>query len=1176
MIGTRIGSYEIIEEIGKGGMATVYRAYQPSTERFVAIKIIHKFVALEQQGLERFQREARLIARLEHPHLLPIFDYDASHDPPYIVMRYLESGTLKDILDEHPLPLPEIAFMVRQITSALDYAHRQGVIHRDIKPSNIMIDQEGNAFLMDFGIARISGGETGLTQTGMAVGTPGYMAPEQGLGDTNIDKTADIYALGVMLFQMATGKMPFEAETPMGVVLKHIQEPVPSARAINHDLPEAFDEIIARAMAKAPDDRYQSGAELSEALTRLAGSTAISQIPTQLRSAAQGAIERIHAEREKNRDEIDKTMSTFAIQRGEDAKTELVTEIQTGPALSAASSGGNSKMWIGLIVLLLIIGGGVWVMLSTSSNNDEDDETPIPTTAVVVAATDTPEQPTATSTEAATATSTEPPETPATPVMLARRDLVIRLGPGTQYPEIGTVDSGGLMEILGSNEDGTWYQVLLPDGRRGWVLSSRSFSTFSGDPDVVRLVDPPTLTPTETPTYTYTPSPTPTATDTPTATETSTLTPTFTVTYTYTPTDTPTATNTPTPTSTETPTQTVTPSPTNAASPTPIPSPTPVPAGRLPFVADFEASEPIAQWDYDPDAWQVVNEGGQVLLVGQGNMTQPAIILGRERPEWLESSASDFVVSFDVNLDSQASARLVFRYQDGLGYNVLEMFPGLILLRKSGARPNVLDRTTETVLRQNASAPIAANTWHHITLWVEGRRLYVYLDRDLLLTVEDLDAPSLTSGQIFLQVNNAFRPVRFDNIVVQRAEPYSDHYEASAIPSTWITTNTTNSGVAVESNGNQYVFLQDEVEIYPVMPPIRDFSMSCRVWSTQGGYSLFVRDSDNGTMQLEFIGGNLSIFYFDGAGSIVFQRNVTNVYSRNVWQDLDIKFEENRLEIYVDGRSRFEDTLEITPAAGVLRFTTQGNDILRLDDCLFTQAASAANAGAGWAYELQQRVSERAVRILRSEFVEDFTDIFNTSSGWVDGRGAAGEFVTDPSQPDHQNYLRIVHEGRPVFRMMRNDYGVEMFGAGTDSRNYRDSTDLVASTEMRLQAPGEAWVAMRASTTITGAYVNGYFLRMRRNADETIEFIVTYETSGEIITYFEGGIPGAEDDVLPEWIQLTIVAHHDQVAFFANGRFLFTLDNAQTLGGTVAFGVENNTTADFDTVLIRDTSPHDE
>jgi serine/threonine protein kinase len=228
MIGTRVGIYEIVEEIGRGGMATVFRAYQPSMERFVAVKVIHKSIATDDTAVERFMREARLVAKLEHPHLLPVYDYDGEHEPPYIVMRYLESGTLSDVLERGPLPLVEIAHMMRQIASVLDYAHRQGIIHRDIKPSNIMIDAEGNAFLTDFGIARIT--ETtethGLTQTGFAVGTPGYMAPEQGLGDT-VDARVDIYALSVMLFQMATGRMPYTSETPMGVILKHLNDPVP-------------------------------------------------------------------------------------------------------------------------------------------------------------------------------------------------------------------------------------------------------------------------------------------------------------------------------------------------------------------------------------------------------------------------------------------------------------------------------------------------------------------------------------------------------------------------------------------------------------------------------------------------------------------------------------------------------------------------------------------------------------------------------------------------------------------------------------------------------------------------------------------------------------------------------------------------------------------------------------
>ena len=173
-------------------MATVYRAYQPSTERFVAVKVIHRAIASEQTGLKRFEQEARLVTRLEHPHLLPVYDVDYSFDPPYIAMRYLESGTLKDIIRKGNLPIHEAAYMMRQIASALDYAHRHNVIHRDNKPSNIMVDEDGNAVLTDFGIARLTEGGQGLTQTDFTVGTPGYMSPEQAMGLGTIDARADI------------------------------------------------------------------------------------------------------------------------------------------------------------------------------------------------------------------------------------------------------------------------------------------------------------------------------------------------------------------------------------------------------------------------------------------------------------------------------------------------------------------------------------------------------------------------------------------------------------------------------------------------------------------------------------------------------------------------------------------------------------------------------------------------------------------------------------------------------------------------------------------------------------------------------------------------------------------------------------------------------------------------
>ena len=221
MIGTRLGKYEIIEELGKGGMATVYRAYHPSAGRYVAIKIIHRALATDKQGMDRFEREAHLVSRLEHPYLLPVFDVNITNDPPYIVMRYLEGGTLKEVIERRTIvPLGEVLYLMRQIAGALDYAHRQGVVHRDIKPSNIMVDEDGNAFLTDFGIARISEGE-GLTQTGFTVGTPGYMSPEQGMADDVITPAADVYSLGVMLYEMATGKSPYGGSTPMAILMKH-------------------------------------------------------------------------------------------------------------------------------------------------------------------------------------------------------------------------------------------------------------------------------------------------------------------------------------------------------------------------------------------------------------------------------------------------------------------------------------------------------------------------------------------------------------------------------------------------------------------------------------------------------------------------------------------------------------------------------------------------------------------------------------------------------------------------------------------------------------------------------------------------------------------------------------------------------------------------------------------
>lgn len=286
MIGTKLGAYEITEEIGKGGMATVYRAYQPSMDRHVAVKIIRSSILGDEIGRDRFQREAKLIAKLEHPHLLPVYDFDGAHDPPYIVMRYLEGGTLKKVMDAGPLPVDELLYMLRQVATALDYAHRQGVVHRDLKPSNIMIDREGNAFIADFGIAQVSDAAKDLTGTGNVIGTPGYMAPEQARAKGELDGRADVYSLGVITYELLAGRGPFDRDSAVEELMAHLQETPPDISGYKPELSEDVNQVVQTALSKDPEQRYATTGELVAALAA-ALNTQASNSPSELRSLTQ-------------------------------------------------------------------------------------------------------------------------------------------------------------------------------------------------------------------------------------------------------------------------------------------------------------------------------------------------------------------------------------------------------------------------------------------------------------------------------------------------------------------------------------------------------------------------------------------------------------------------------------------------------------------------------------------------------------------------------------------------------------------------------------------------------------------------------------------------------------------------------------------------------------------------
>jgi tetratricopeptide (TPR) repeat protein/tRNA A-37 threonylcarbamoyl transferase component Bud32 len=269
LTGKTLGKYRLVERLGRGGMAEVYKAYQPGLDRYVAVKLMHAYLAEDGDFVDRFHREAKAIAALRHPHIVQAHDFDAEGDVYYMIQEYIKGGTLKALLREarergETISLEETVRILKAICGAIDYAHAQGCIHRDVKPDNIMFDANGRPVLTDFGIAAIAGG-TRLTATGAMIGTPAYMSPEQGKGDPN-DPRSDIYSLGVVLYEMVTGRVPFDADTPFAVVLKHLNEPLPLPRTLNPQVSPSVERVILKALAKDPDDRYQTAGTLAQAL----------------------------------------------------------------------------------------------------------------------------------------------------------------------------------------------------------------------------------------------------------------------------------------------------------------------------------------------------------------------------------------------------------------------------------------------------------------------------------------------------------------------------------------------------------------------------------------------------------------------------------------------------------------------------------------------------------------------------------------------------------------------------------------------------------------------------------------------------------------------------------------------------------------------------------------------
>ncbi|GAB4524053.1 MAG: hypothetical protein Fur0018_07350 [Anaerolineales bacterium] len=472
------GRYEILEELGKGGMAVVYRAFDPRFKREVALKVLPRALLHDDQFRARFEREAQVIAQLEHPAIVPVYDFGEQDGQPYIVMRLMTGGSLaKRIQQQGTISLAEATAILTVIAEAMNEAHERGIIHRDIKPANILFDARGKAYLSDFGIAKMLQATVSLTGSQIIIGTPAYMCPEQGRGERDIDRRSDVYALGAILFEMLSGRIPYDADTPTGQIIKHITEPVPDLCALRPDLPPSIQTVIATAMAKDRDARYPTAGHLAKAMSYVTRG-----LPPPPKSFPQ----------------VPQPQQAPQASPTPPAKAHFAASVSIARRLS----------WLTAVVILLAL------LFSFAWGNKKtvplQAQTPAPTVqkSIIISsststATHTPAP--SPSPESPTRTPTIPP-TPASPPMAAIsvRTANVRIGPDTRFTVLASYPNATRLTVLGVNAQHTWLQVQLPNTNTiGWI----ALSTVTLDQDVALLpiVQAPS-TPTLPPTSTLTPT----------------------------------------------------------------------------------------------------------------------------------------------------------------------------------------------------------------------------------------------------------------------------------------------------------------------------------------------------------------------------------------------------------------------------------------------------------------------------------------------------------------------------------------------------------------------------------------------------------------------------------------------------------------------------------------------
>jgi len=742
LTGKTFGEYALQEMIGRGGMGTVYRAYQPSLKRDVAVKVLSFEFASRPGYIRRFTREAEVVAKLQHPHILPIQYYGVQDGTSYMVMPLLTGGTLarqlaQCVKENKPLPsLETVAALLKQIAGALDYAHRQGVIHRDIKPNNIMFDEQGNAYLLDFGIAKLMDTDSDLTITGLMVGAPQYISPEQWRGD-ELTPAADLYSLGATAYAMLTGRAPFNAETPHALMHKHLYELPPTPQTFREDLPEAVVKVLIKAMAKEPGGRYTTAEAFAEAFERA-----------------------IHPDAPQSRDDRQRKLTDSPLMLGLGVVIALLFVI--------------------LIALLLLrqpINEAAVVPAPTETASPLPSETPQPSTTPVEAAiipSITPIDPTEKPTLPPTATETLLPAS-ATPIEAAIIPSITPIDP-TEEPTLPPTATETLLPasatpsetpqpsatpieaavIASATPIEPSEEPTLPPTATETALPASATPSETPLPSATPIIVIPSTTPVA-PSETPSPLP-PTATETalpasatpsemllpspttiivvipsitpPDPTETPTDTPTFnpptaTATLTVTPSVTPTATLTHTPTATPTFT------PTATFTNTPLPTATPIIAfGDALFYDNFE-DEDLKEWAFNsPNISIVEDEGGHVLQIGGSEWS----VMGFARGDvsWI-----DYAFEARVKIiQSVPGGRL-----SDVNLTVRNHSTGNFVGWVSAARDfGTIGRNSDGGFQNIAGGfRVSLNTdvWYNLRLEADGNRIRLFVDETLVAFAED-------------------------------------------------------------------------------------------------------------------------------------------------------------------------------------------------------------------------------------------------------------------------------------------------------------------------------------------------------------------------------------------------------------------------------------------------------